>query len=232
MAGDTPLDREGAALTGEAPEGAVPVGGAPDGGAPDGAALTGEALVGAALDGEALVGAVEALLIVADEPLDEQTIAQACGVPVPAVSAAIATIAAHLDGRQAGFQCRRTEAGWRFFTARAYAPIVERYLREGQQARLTQAALETLAIVAYRQPISRGRVGAIRGVSVDGVIRTLLGRGLIEEAGPEAGSGAQQYRTTEYFLDRLGLTTLADLPPVADYLPDLAALDDLLDDGP
>lgn len=182
--------------------------------------------------GSSVVAAVEALLIVADEPIDERTLAQACQVPVPEITAALATISARLSDRGAGYECRQTGEGWRFYTARAQARVVEAYLREGQQARLTQAALETLAIIAYRQPVSRGRVAAIRGVSVDGVIRTLVGRGLIEEAGQEPGSGAICYRTTGYFLDRLGLSSTAELPPVADYLPDLDALDGLLDDTP
>lgn len=192
---------------------------------------TTEDIPSAAVAAESVIAAVEALLIVADEPIDERSLALACQVPVPAIAAALAVIAARLSDRGAGYECRQTAEGWRFYTARAQARVVEAYLREGQQARLTQAALETLAIIAYRQPVSRGRVAAIRGVSVDGVIRTLIGRGLIEEAGQEPGSGAICYRTTGYFLDRLGLSSTAELPPVADYLPDLDALDGLLDDS-
>jgi segregation and condensation protein B len=102
---------------------------------------------------------------------------------------------------------------------------VERFVRDGQQARLTQAALETLAVVAYRQPVTRARIGAVRGVNVDGVVRTLESRGLIEPAGTEPESGATYYRTTDYFLERLGLQSLEDLPPIADYLPDIESLD-------
>ncbi len=102
-------------------------------------------------------------------------------------------------------------------------------MRDGQQARLTQASLETLAVIAYRQPISRGRISAVRGVNVDGVIRTLVARGLIEEAGHEDESHSILYRTTSHFLERIGAASLNDLPPLADYLPSLAELDDVLD---
>jgi segregation and condensation protein B len=107
--------------------------------------------------------------------------------------------------------------------------VVERFVRDGQQSRLSQAALETLAVIAYRQPVARSRVAAIRGVNVDGVIRTLTTRGLIEETGQEPGSGALLYATTDLFLDRLGIASLAELPPVMDYLPNLDSLDDFLD---
>ena len=99
---------------------------------------------------------------------------------------------------------------------------------EGQQARLTQAALETLAVVAYKQPVSRARVSAIRGVSVDGVMRTLLTRGLVEEAGQDGETGANLYRTTTYFLERIGITSLEELPELAPYLPDMDDLEDEL----
>jgi segregation and condensation protein B len=116
--------------------------------------------------------------------------------------------------------------GWRLYTRDEYAPWVQRFVLDGQQARLTQAALETLAVVAYRQPVSRARVSAIRGVNVDGVMRTLVSRGLVEESGAEPETGAYLYRTTSYFLERLGLTSLEDLPDLAPHLPDLDALED------
>jgi segregation and condensation protein B len=100
---------------------------------------------------------------------------------------------------------------------------------DGQQARLTQASLETLAVIAYRQPITRGRVSAVRGVNVDGVIRTLLSRGLIAEAGTDGESGAHVYVTTSHFLERMGIASLDELPPLAEHLPDLADLEDVLD---
>ena len=116
--------------------------------------------------------------------------------------------------------------GYRYYTREAYASVVEGFVLEGQQARLTQAALETLAVVAYKQPVSRARVSAIRGVNVDGVMRTLLTRGLVEEAGQDESSGATLFRTSSYFLERIGVTTIDELPELAPYLPDLADLDD------
>ena len=111
-----------------------------------------------------------------------------------------------------------------------YAPVVEKFLLDGQQARLTQASLETLAVIAYKQPVSRSRIGAVRGVNVDGVVRTLLSRGLIEERG-EGEGGAILYGTTPYFLQRLGLDSLDDLPPLAPYLPDVDLLDEIAEAG-
>ena len=116
--------------------------------------------------------------------------------------------------------------GWRYYTREEYAAVVERFVLDGQQARLTQAALETLAVVAYKQPVSRARVSAIRGVNVDGVMRTLLTRGLVEEAGQDAETGANLYRTTTYFLERIGVRSLQDLPELAPYLPDMADLEE------
>ena len=118
--------------------------------------------------------------------------------------------------------------GWRYYTREEYAAVVEGFVLDGQQARLTQAALETLAVVAYKQPVSRARVSAIRGVSVDGVMRTLLTRGLVEEAGQDGETGANLYRTTTYFLERIGITSLDELPELAPYLPDMDDLEDEL----
>ncbi|MDF3046375.1 MAG: scpB [Ornithinibacter sp.] len=112
-----------------------------------------------------------------------------------------------------------------------YAPVVERFVLDGQQARITQASLETLAVIAYRQPVSRSRVAAVRGVNVDGVIRTLLTRGLIEEVGQDEESTAILYGTTSYFLERLGLQSLDDLPALAPYLPEVDVLDEIAEGG-
>ena len=119
--------------------------------------------------------------------------------------------------------------GWRLYTREEHAAVVERYLLDGQRSRLTQAALETLAVVAYRQPVTRARVSAIRGVGVDGVIRTLITRGLVHEVGSEPDSGGGLYATTPLFLERLGLTSLADLPDLAPFLPETATM---LDEHP
>jgi segregation and condensation protein B len=174
---------------------------------------------------------LEALLMIADQPLDESTLATAVGHPLPDVSAALAGLAAEYAEQGRGFELRNVAGGWRYYTREEYAPVVEAFVLDGQQARLTQAALETLAVVAYRQPVSRARVSAIRGVNVDGVMRTLLTRGLVEEAGQDHSSGANLYRTTSYFLERIGVTSLDDLPELAPFLPDLADLGDLGDFG-
>jgi segregation and condensation protein B len=169
--------------------------------------------------------ALEAVLMVADEPLDEVALATVLGYPVPAVAEALTALAAEYDDQGRGFELRNVAGGWRFYTREEFAPVVERFVLDGQQARLTQAALETLAVVAYRQPVSRARVSAIRGVNVDGVMRTLLNRGLVEDAGTDAETGAHLYRTTGYFLERIGVTSLEELPELAPFLPDLDDVD-------
>ena len=128
-----------------------------------------------------------------------------------------------------GFELRNVAGGWRYYTREEYAAVVEAFVLEGQQARLTQAALETLAVVAYKQPVSRARVSAIRGVNVDGVMRTLLTRGLVEEAGEDQSTGAHLYRTSNYFLERIGVESIDELPELAPYLPDLADMEDELE---
>ena len=169
--------------------------------------------------------ALEAVLLVADEPVPEPVLAQLVEHPAPDVHAALVSLASEYAEQGRGFELRQVAGGWRFYTAPECASVVERYVLDGQQARLTQAALETLAVVAYRQPVTRGRVSAVRGVNCDGVVRTLVARGLVEEAGTEE-SGATLYRTTAYFLERLGLQSLAELPSLAPYLPDVDSLDE------
>ena len=172
--------------------------------------------------------ALEAVLMVADETLDQVALATAVGYPVAEVGQALAGLAQEYDEQGRGFELRNVAGGWRFYTREDYAPVVERFVLDGQQARLTQAALETLSVVAYKQPVSRARVSAIRGVNVDGVMRTLVTRGLVEEAGTDHETGAHLYRTTRYFLERIGITSLEDLPELAPLLPDMDDLD--LDD--
>ena len=164
--------------------------------------------------------------MVADEPLDAVTLATAVGYPVEEVVAALQLLAEEYDEQGRGFELRHVAGGWRYYTREEYAAVVEGFVLDGQQARLTQAALETLAVVAYKQPVSRSRVSAIRGVNVDGVMRTLLTRGLVEEAGEDRESGAILFRTTSYFLERIGVTTIEELPELAPYLPDLADFED------
>ena len=151
------------------------------------------------------VGALEALLLLAAEPMSVTELAQAVGVPEPVVAETLTELVAFYDETGRGFELRELGGGWRYYTREEHADLVSRYVLEGQQAKLSQAALETLAVIAYSQPISRGRVSAVRGVNVDGVIRTLLARGLIEEAGHDRESGAMVFATTSYFLERMGL---------------------------
>jgi segregation and condensation protein B len=176
-------------------------------------------------------GAVEAVLMVVEEPVEEVALASAIGLPVDDVRRIVAALAAEYDAEGRGFQLRRVAGGWRIFSRREYAPVVERFVLDGQTAKLTQAALETLAIVAYRQPVSRARVGAVRGVNVDAVMRTLVTRGLVEEAGNDRETGAVLYRTTQYFLQRIGLSSIEELPALAPYLPEVDMLDELAAGG-
>ncbi|MFN8078671.1 MAG: SMC-Scp complex subunit ScpB [Kineosporiaceae bacterium] len=172
-------------------------------------------------------GAIEAVLMVVEEPVTELALASALGLTTDTVEVLLADLAADYDAAGRGFELRQVAGGWRIYSRAAYAPAVEKFMLDGQTAKLTQAALETLAIVAYRQPVSRARVGAIRGVNVDAVMRTLLTRGLVEEAGHDSETTAVLYRTTTYFLQRLGLTSIEELPALAPFLPEVDALDEL-----
>jgi segregation and condensation protein B len=174
---------------------------------------------------ENVAGALEALLLLAAEPMTEFELAQAVGVPESVVADALAELVALYEETGRGFELRQVGGGWRYYTREEYADLITKYVLEGQQSKLSQAALETLAVVAYTQPISRGRVSAVRGVNVDGVMRTLLARGLIEEAGHDQESGAVLFATTSYFLERMGLRTLDELPPLAPQLPEVEELE-------
>ena len=160
-----------------------------------------------------VAGALEALLLLAAEPATEFELAQAVGVPESVVAETLAELVAFYSETGRGFELRQVGGGWRYYTREEHADLISRYVVEGQQSKLSQAALETLAVVAYTQPISRARVSAVRGVNVDGVMRTLVARGLIEEAGQDQESGAVLFATTSYFLERMGLKVLQDLPP-------------------
>lgn len=170
---------------------------------------------------------IEAILMVVDEPVTELTLASVLEVTVDEVVSALETLSQSYDDR--GFALKAINGGWRFYSHPDYSPVVEKFVLDGQQNRLTQAALETLAVIAYRQPVSRARVSAIRGVNVEAVMKTLITRGLVEEYGVEPETGAILYKTTSYFLERLGLKSLDDLPALAPYLPDLDRLDEVLD---
>lgn len=171
--------------------------------------------------------ALEALLLVVDSPVDDASLATALDQPASRVRAVLNRMSLAYTADARGVDLRRAGGGWRFYTRDRYAPYVEKMLLDGQRARLTRAALETLAVVAYRQPVTRARVSAVRGVNCDGVLRTLLTRGLVEEAGTEEQTGGTLFRTTELFLERLGLSSVAELPPLAPLLPDIDAIDDL-----
>ena len=177
-----------------------------------------------------LRAAAEAVLVVADGPVTCAALAEALGVGETRARGLLESLAAEYagdgDGPARGFVLRRAAGGWRLASAPAFHDLVERFVIGGATSRLSQAALETLAVITYRQPVTRGRIAAIRGVSVDGVVRTLCARGLIEEAGAEPG-GALLYRTTDEFLEYLGLDSLDDLPPLAPYLPEASALGEI-----
>jgi segregation and condensation protein B len=182
------------------------------------------------LAGPQLRAALEAVLLVVDEPADPTVLAQVLTTPKPEILATLRALQSEYDEAVRGFELREIAGGWRLYTRAEYASYVERFVLEGQQARLTQAALETLAVVAYRQPVSRTRVSAVRGVNVDGVMRTLVSRGLVEEAGADHESGAILYQTSPYFLERLGLGHLTELPNLADFLPESTTIDALEDE--
>jgi segregation and condensation protein B len=170
---------------------------------------------------------IEAILMVVDEPVSEVILAQVLDKPVEEIEEALVALEASYDER--GFALKKISGGWRFYSDPQYSAVVEKFVLDGQQSRLTQAALETLAVIAYRQPVSRARTSAIRGVNVEAVMKTLVTRGLVEESGVEHETGAILYKTTTFFLERLGLNSLEDLPALAPHLPNLDALDEVLD---
>ena len=179
----------------------------------------------AELDDDALSGAIEALLLMATEPMPAVELAQALKAPVTRVEAALANLARFYIETKRGFELRHAGGGWRYATRAEHAAVISAWVLEGQHGRLSQAALETLAVIAYLQPSSRSRISAVRGVNVDGVVRTLLARDLITETGRDPISGAVLFTTTPYFLERMGLTSLDDLPPLAPHLPDATTLE-------
>ncbi|MET7488866.1 SMC-Scp complex subunit ScpB [Streptomyces sp. NPDC005538] len=169
--------------------------------------------------------ALEAVLMVVDEPATEEHLAKILQRPKRRIADALRELADEYTVQGRGFELRLIAGGWRFYSRPEFAPAVEGFVLDGQQARLTQAALETLAVVAYRQPVSRSRVSMVRGVNCDGVMRTLLQRGLVEEAGTEPETGAILYTTTNYFLERMGLRGLDELPELAPFLPEAEAIE-------
>jgi segregation and condensation protein B len=178
-------------------------------------------------DGPGLRASLEAILLVADEPVPAVVLAQVLERPTGEITSLLRETAVAYAEEGRGFDLREIAGGWRFYTREECAPVVERFVSEGHEVRLTQAALETLSVVAYRQPVSRARVSAVRGVNCDGVMRTLTLRGLVEDSGTDPETGAILYRTTGYFLERLGLASLEELPDLAPFLPD--DMDELVD---
>lgn len=191
--------------------------------------------------------ALEAVLMVLDQPATATELATGLNLTVAAVEQLLAELQREYNGYTVkapdtddpsvvgfsssprGFELRSIAGGWRIYSRADFADIVGRFVLEGQTARMTQAALETLAVIAYRQPVSRARVSAIRGVNVDSVVRTLTQRGLIEDAGHDPESGAILYRTTSYFLERMGIGSLADLPELSPHLPGLEGIAEFYD---
>lgn len=171
---------------------------------------------------------IEAILMVVDEPVSEVVLAQIIEIPTEQVLEALTRMQSDYEQGERGFQLRQISGGWRFYSHPDLAPLVEKFVLDGQQAKLTQAALETLAVIAYRQPISRARVSAIRGVNVEAVMKTLIQRGLVEESGMEHETGAILYRTTSFFLERLGINSVNDLPALAPFLPNIDGLDEVI----
>lgn len=172
-----------------------------------------------------LRAAVESILFVADAPVTVTALAAGLQRPAPEIEAALATLRRELDERHSGVELREVADGVRLYTRPEFAGWIEAFLIDGQRVRLTQAALETLAVIAYRQPVTRARISAIRGVNVDGVVRTLITRGLITEVGADPVTGGGLYRTTELFLEKMGLRSIEELPSLAPLLPELTGLE-------
>ncbi|WP_375498970.1 SMC-Scp complex subunit ScpB [uncultured Jatrophihabitans sp.] len=176
-----------------------------------------------------LASALEAILFVVEAPVSVASLAASLQLTTAAITEALDALRTGYNERSAGFELREIAGGVRLFTRPQHAEIVEHFLHDGQRTRLTQAALETLAVIAYRQPVTRQRVSAIRGVNVDGVVRTLLARGLVVEVGQDPDTGGGLFRTTDVFLEKMGLRSLDELPSLAPLLPDIDGLDDIDD---
>jgi len=180
-------------------------------------------------DAEALARrAIEAVVLAATEPVEARMLAQLVELPVSRVEAICAELAREYEDADRGFVLAEVAGGYRFQTHPDLAPYVERFVLEGQHARLSGPALETLAIIAYKQPISRGQMSAIRGVNVEATLTTLLQRGYVQEVGRDPGPGAAVlYGTTREFLERLGLPSVDALPPLGDFVPDASVVEAL-----
>lgn len=172
--------------------------------------------------------AIEAMVLAATEPVHPTVMAQLIEIPVDEVDELCAALASEYADQDRGFALVRVAGGWRYQTAAAAYPYVERFVLEGQTARLSGPALETLAIIAYKQPISRVQLSSIRGVNVEATLRTLVARGYVEEIGHDPSPGNPVlFGTTRTFLERLGLDSLDELPPIADFVPDASVVESL-----
>ncbi len=170
---------------------------------------------------------LEAIMLVIDAPVSTAQLARVLETTPALVEQELRAMAAEFDARGSGFDLRESEDCWRLYTRSDYADSVERFVLDGEKTKLTRAALETLAVVAYRQPVTRAQVAAVRGVNVDGVMRTLAQRGLIREVDPpEPSTGAHRYETTQLFLETLGIEDLGALPSLAPLLPDVESIEE------
>ncbi|MDO4887982.1 MAG: SMC-Scp complex subunit ScpB [Actinomycetaceae bacterium] len=180
------------------------------------------------------IGALEALLFIAAEPMPLAVLAEAVGASEAETDSMLRVLADELahGPRPRGFQLREAGGGWRLYTNPKFADVLAAHVAAEHSGRLSAPAMETLAVVAYKQPVTRAQIAAIRGVSVDSVVRTLMARGLIGEVGTSAASGAVLYGTTPYFLEAMGMNSLEELQPLAPYLPDATELDDVAKELP
>lgn len=187
---------------------------------PDEATITGDGVAEPA----PLTERIEAILLIIDEPIGLVALAAAVGSPVPAVRQAIETLVDDYDGRgrgpRRGFELREVGGGWRLYVREDHDDLVAEFVGGQAPARLSQAALETLAVIAYKQPVTRSQVASIRAVNVDSVVRTLLARGLITELFADSETGAINYGTTDALLEHLGINSLDELPPISPLLDD------------
>lgn len=175
-----------------------------------------------------VVRALEAVLLVAMEPVSPTLLAQLLEQPIAMIEALCVRLASAYEEAGHGFQLCKVAGGYRLQSHPDVAAYVERFILDGQHARVSSAALETLAIIAYKQPISRGQIAGIRGVDPDAVMRTLQARGYIHEVSRDDGPGqAVMFGTTELFLERLGINSISDLPPIADFVPDASVVEAL-----
>jgi segregation and condensation protein B len=174
---------------------------------------------------ESIEGAIEAILMVTDAPTSLVALATALEIPVNQVRDAVLKLKDDYDGKEGGsprgFELREVAGGWRIYVREHYDWAVKMFIANENPTKLSQAALETLAVIAYKQPIARGQIASIRGVNVDSVVRTLLSRGLITELFTDSETGAIHYGTTGLLLEQLGINSLDQLPPISPYLPDV-----------